>query len=275
MHHLPSISGTFRLNVETELVGLEGFAKAEGVEGAESKATRARFRGVVSTEHVDKDGDVILQDGIDWSLFKASGIITYGHPANGLNTIGEPVSLERTMVKGVPATVLAWDCYLTDRLGFAVYDKARALQKAGASRQFGLSVEGGIIDRDPEDESRVTRSIVSSVAVDPRARNGETTNELEALQKAMAAADPLASLLHKGDFGAAGYPSQGTPVQGMEIAALVPQSIQGAKDGPSAGHPYGLSDFDLAVAALLKRADGRGFPLHWSQGVSACEKLAG
>lgn len=228
-----------------------------------------RIRGIVSSESVDRDGEVVVQDGIDWGWFKSHGTITFGHPLSALNTIGEPLEIKSTDVGGTPATEMTGALWLDDKVGRAVWDKARVMAKS-SKRRLGFSIEGGVLARDPENPKRVVKSFVHSVAVDPAPRNNEAW--MEPLAAALSAS--VLGLLPDQLIARAemmGYPGQGEGAQGAGgIPKLAAQSMQGVPD--SAGRralANGMSDGDLLVARLLKRVK----TFSWAQGEAVIKDI--
>jgi hypothetical protein len=143
--------------------------------------THAAISGIVSSERRDEDGEIVLQDGIDWSYFKGNGKITYGHPATVANVIGEPLEVTpTTLPDGVKAHHMKGRLFLVDDLGARVAKKARTLHKSSESTRLGLSVEGHVVERDKADPKTIKRCKVITVAVDASPKNPDARMELAA-----------------------------------------------------------------------------------------------
>lgn len=141
----------------------------------------APISGIVSSERRDEDGEIVKQDGIDWSYFKSQGKITYGHPATNANVIGEPLEVAATKLDdGTPAHHMKGRLFLMDDLGSRVARKARVLQKSSDKTRLGLSVEGHVIERDKDDHKTINRCKVITVAVDASPKNPDARMELAA-----------------------------------------------------------------------------------------------
>lgn len=141
----------------------------------------ASINGIVSSERRDEDGEIVKQDGIDWSYFKSMGKLTYGHPATVANVIGEPTEVSpTTLPDGTPAHHMKGRLFLIDELGGKVAKKARAMKKSGARSRLGLSVEGHVIERDKADPKTINRCKVITVAVDANPKNHDAQMELAA-----------------------------------------------------------------------------------------------
>ena len=128
------------------------------------------IRGIASTEHRDKDREIIRQDGI---VFDDVCRLTLEHPSSVVNQVGEVLEHRRVLEKGLPATQIDGGLYLGDPDAYSakLYKAARMIAKSGGRAQFGFSVEGEITSRDPSDRSIITGCRVTSVAVTMGPRN--------------------------------------------------------------------------------------------------------
>jgi len=229
----------------------------EEVEKAGAKAKTGRIGGIASTEQQDADGEIVLQEGLDWDWFKSSGYFTYEHPMSVGNIVGEPTEIKTTEVNGVKATTVDGLIYLSDPVGKTVYGKALAMKKAGGKRKLGFSIEGQVVERDG---NTITKAKVYSVAISPRPKNNLTW--WEPLMRSVLGAS-------------AGYPTpQGAPNFSGNFSPLIPQSLQGNADGRLSSASFedtslrdrflkDLNVEDLEVTRVLKAMPG----LSWTQGI--------
>jgi hypothetical protein len=199
--------------------------EAEGVsKGGKGKPKLGRIVGIANSEAVDEDGDEIDQEGLSWDYFigkggpaTGSGLIIFEHPVGILNTVGYPTKVELVTVKSqitgkmVKATRVEADIYLEDKLGRAVFKKARVMQRAGGQRKLGFSIEGGVQRRQGK---KVLKARVKWLAITAAPRNHDSWWE-----------PMMRSMIAK---SAVGYPMQGMPSSGA-IAPLVAASLQGAR----------------------------------------------
>lgn len=141
-----------------DVVGLE-----KGSDGKE----RVRIRGVASTEHMDQDGDTIVQDGLDFSYFLKRGFFNDNHSKDTADVLGYPdkvyaVTVDDEDGKKVRATAV--EGYLLDTPeAQRIANLARALD--GTPRQLGFSVEGPPPVRDPRNPNRIVKAVVRNVAI--------------------------------------------------------------------------------------------------------------
>jgi hypothetical protein len=228
-----------------------------------------KISGLASTEHVDDDGETIVQRGINWSPFtKGGGFLTVEHPAGVLNVVGEPTGIELTEHDGMPATRFFGDVYLTDALGQATFRKAVNIQKAGGRHRLGTSIEGNADLRDPKNKKRVLESTVWSLAITSQPRNRKCRF------------DPIMASLAASTLGKVtqGEPSASGQNGAGELAPMVPQSLAGGtcsgncpaccgRSTVSKGAARFLADMeltDLAVARLLQQLP----QLTWAEGLA-------
>lgn len=188
----------FRFDVECEV-----FEKARPDGGA------GRYiGGFVSTDHIDRQGEILLQDGLDFSHFLAKGYFNDNHDPSTDSLVGYPTAAElRVLEKGhkgwyVEGELLEGDgTTRADRL----WKLAQSLKKSG-KRKLGFSVEGAIVERDGVNKNKVRKAIVREVAITRCPVNTETS--LDVLAKSLAVGTP------------AGEPGSAKPLQ--------VQSVEGA-----------------------------------------------
>lgn len=142
-----------------------------GLDGAEAPK-RWILKGFVSHEAVDADGQIVCQDGIDWSLFDQRGMLmTKGHPYDQSRIVGSAYLREPRTVDGVKGTWL--ECELNPELPLApgLWDMHRALCKGPSGRGLGFSVEGWAKEIRG---NLIVKSLVATVAIDALPKNPMT-----------------------------------------------------------------------------------------------------
>jgi hypothetical protein len=243
------------------------FVPFEIVEKAGSKdPLRGQIRGIATSEAVDADDEIILQDGLDWSYFKSRGLITYEHPLGALNIVGHPTRVISTKVNGLAATAIEGELYLEDPLGKQLWEKARTMKKAGGARSLGFSIEGKVLPGG-RDGKKIRKAKVHSVAISPVPKNPDSWWEplAASLSHAFRAGHSMREILAKAE--AAGYPAQGGAASGSGgVDKLATQSLQGRVDPKWL---KGLTNRDLAVLHILKELPTAS----WAQGESVFEAI--
>ena len=147
---------------------------------AEGPEDRRVIRGYASTCDQDRQGESLLQKGLDIQDFVNHGYFNYDHDnsiilgypyptcrvdSNGMWVKGE-------LFKGLPASDKIWDL-------------AVALKKGGAPRKLGFSVEGKVEKREG---SRILKARIYNVAITTNPVNTNCT--WDAVVKSFGAGNP-------------------------------------------------------------------------------------
>jgi hypothetical protein len=186
----------FRFDVEAELFEKKN-SKGE---------TETWIGGMCTTDHMDKEGETLLQEGLDFGPFLDGGYLNDNHDKKTGGAVGVPTHVElRELAGGHKGHYIEGKLYSNDRAK-EIKQLAEDLRRSGdPKRQLGFSVEGAILDRDPDDPKRVRRAVVREVAITRCPVNPHTS-----LQQ-------LAKSLNAGTAG--GEPGGMTP--------LAPESLEG------------------------------------------------
>jgi hypothetical protein len=170
---------------------------------AYEKSGELRIRGIVSTEHRDKEGEIVLQDGLDFSEFLEEGYFNDNH-SKGTGSgavLGYPSSIKKSVTRD------GKKCHIVDGLLYKKVPAAREIHALGCAmqedpakaRSLGFSLQGGIEDRSgprriakqQKDGSvvwvgdTVKKAVVRHVAITHCPVNPKT--QMEALTKALMA----------------------------------------------------------------------------------------
>lgn len=150
-----------------------------------------RIGGVVSTEALDKQKEVLVQEGLDFGPFLQSGWFNDNHSSSMTDVLGFPtdarlVKKGETLPNGKTAEATCWWAegrLLNTARGRETWELVEAME--GTPRSLCFSVEGGIESRDPKNPGRVTKGTVEHVAITHVPVNPGTY--LQAFAKALAA----------------------------------------------------------------------------------------
>jgi len=200
-----------------------------------SEESRAKIGGIISTETVDQQGDVILQDGMDFSYFLDKGYFNYEHKGGVEYIVGAPTKVERVNIDGRQATRVEGYLMTEKALAKNIMETAQAMQKAEINRKIGFSVEGQVLQRDPANHHIITKAKILNVAITSAPVNPEAHLEILARSlmnpKQMAQSiidchpeirnEEVMAELHK----SIGYQTPAQPSNAGELSALVPQSM--------------------------------------------------
>lgn len=139
-------------------VTAEVFMKADG-EGKER-----RIGGICTTDLIDRQDEVVLQEGLDFSPFLKSGWFNDNHDESTDSILGYPTKAElRTLPNGVRGWYVEGYLLKGSEKAERIWDLANALQKT--DRRLGFSVEGKILERDENSPNIVKKAIVTEVAI--------------------------------------------------------------------------------------------------------------
>lgn len=133
-----------------------------------------RVQGIASTDKKDTDEEILEPIGFDLSYFKKSGFINYNHQAKNDPSaiIGEPEDSTKITKDG--RFFVSAKLYPKSKRAREVYELAETLKSNDSSRSLGWSIEGKVLERDPFDEKRVKRALITGVAITPTPKNPGT-----------------------------------------------------------------------------------------------------
>lgn len=217
----------------------ETFEKAGAGNGRER-----RIGGIVSTDHLDKQHEVLLQEGLDFSPFLKSGYFNDNHSKNTGEAVGYPEIAElRTLPNGRKGWYV--EGYLLKGHGPAdnIWSMATALERSGAPRRLGFSVEGQILERDPSNPRTVRKAIVREVAITRCPVNDNT--QLSILAKSL-------SVGHAGSGGNSGVPGAAGPLSQESLEGGKNPRVS-AKDEDDEDKPKKKMKKSEAIAFLMTR----------------------
>lgn len=206
------------------------FEKADAPAGQ-----RRRIAGIVSTDHLDQQGERLIQEGLDFGPFMSKGYFNDNHLREAGKGVGVPQRAELVTLKDGKK---GWyvEGVLLEGHGPSdeIWSMAKALERSGTNRRLGYSVEGAIVERDPENPSTVRKAIVREVAVTRCPVNDHTG--LAVLAKSLSAGHAVSA--------PAATPGEGFPLR--------TESLEGAANPrPTAKKKRRLKKSD-AVELLLK-----------------------
>lgn len=196
----------FQFEIEAEL-----FEKKN-----ERGETEAWIGGLCTTDHIDSEGERVLQDGLDFRPFLDHGYFNDNHGRDTGAAVGEPVKAElRTLKDGHKGWYVEGKLFDNSRAQ-GIRELASSLERSQTGRKLGFSVEGAILDRDPQNPTTVRRAVVREVAITRCPVNRHTS--LQTLAKSLSAGTGPAPV--------------GVPVTGEGGAAvLAPESLEGVSSG--------------------------------------------
>lgn len=167
-----------------------------------------RIGGIVSTDHLDRQDEILLQDGLDFEPFLKAGWFNDNHDSSTDSVIGYP---EKAELRSLPDGRKGWyvEGYLLKGSERAdrIWNLANALQKT--DRRLGFSVEGSIVERDPSNPKTVRKAVVREVAITKCPVN--TNTSLAVLAKSLSAGG---SVTNPGTAPGNGFPLRTESLEG-------------------------------------------------------------
>jgi len=147
----------FKFFVEADV----DFVKSDSSEG------RRVIRGYASTNTNDRQGESLVQKGLDIAEFVTNGWLNYDHDNSiilGYPTVNTHIDdkglwVEGELLKGVPMADKLWDL-------------AVALKKSNAPRKLGFSVEGKVLERKG---NSILKAKIYNCALTPNPVNTDAT----------------------------------------------------------------------------------------------------
>jgi hypothetical protein len=158
------IYDNFKLFTELDIV------KAESKGSKQEDSDRYKnmiFSGVASDRSKDAEEESLDPNGFIYDRFLKSGLFNLDHlpsrsPVNKSKYwIGEPIEAHvkdgKFFVKGK-----LWEKSPEAR---AFWDKALEMKESGSTRKPGMSVEGKALERDPKNPAKITKALITNVAL--------------------------------------------------------------------------------------------------------------
>ncbi len=129
-----------------------------------------KVAGLASTSSVDRQGEIIIPGGIDATpIAKGKGFFNWDHDNSPENTVGVLDSYR----KSEQGMYVEGRLFKNHTRAKAIYEIMTSLNKGDAGR-VGMSVEGKIIERDPNNPSIIRRCLIKNVALTMSPVNQDT-----------------------------------------------------------------------------------------------------
>jgi hypothetical protein len=169
-------------------IPIDFFEKADAEPGKQH-----RIGGIVTTDNPDRQGEIILQQGLDFSDFLKYGWYNDNHTKETDGILGYPELVRsfhkgETLPSGKPATANGhWaEGYLLDtERAKKIWELGKALAKT--NRRLGFSVEGGITKRTGPLRKTIAQAKVRNIAITNCPVNADS--QLDILAKSLLAVE--------------------------------------------------------------------------------------
>ena len=144
----------------------------------------------MSTDHIDRQGEQLLQEGLHFEPFLKGGWFNDNHDRSTDALVGYPDLCElRELPNGGKGYYVEGYLLKGHKRADALWDIAQALQKS--DRRLGFSVEGHIEERDSENPKVVRKAKVREVAITRCPVN--TNTGLDVLAKSLSAGNAVSN----------------------------------------------------------------------------------
>lgn len=210
---------------------------------SEEDKKQRRIRGFVTTEHPDREGEIVLQRGLDFSEFLAHGYFNDNHNQSTGAALGWPVSVtSRPTPDGKKGHFVEGYLVRGYKPADDIWKLALALQNTpGCNRRLGFSVEGKILDRGKQGGTpTVAKAKVRNVAITNQPVNPYTG--MEALTKALTAGSAIES---PGAVSGSGFALRTESLEGQSYRLTEEEAIRYLMNK---GYSRNVSDRILSLA---------------------------
>lgn len=143
-----------------------------------AKDDKVYIEGVISSEKTDASGEIIKQDGLDFSYLMSSGYLNYEHRSGVENILGEALKIVPSEKEGLKATVMKGMLYKKKKIVKDILETIDAMKDAGSNRKLGFSVEGRVMARDPRNPKIITKAKVLNVSITANPCNTDADFEI-------------------------------------------------------------------------------------------------
>lgn len=134
-----------------------------------------KIEGIATTEHEDSHGEIIKQDGLDFSYCLKSGCLNYDHKNEPKYILGAPTEVNRVVHNGKPATAVKGILYSQKQIVKDLVENFKVMKDAGGVRKLGFSIEGQVLSRDKKNPNIITRAKVLNISLTHNPANTEAT----------------------------------------------------------------------------------------------------
>ena len=212
------MNAAFRPNFQFDF-DVDVFEKSSAGTGKER-----RIGGYVSTEDMDQQGEVLIQEGLDFTHFLSKGWFNDNHSRDTTGIVGYPEMAEMRERDGKKGWYVEGYLLKGTEKADQIWELANALQKSG--RRLGYSVEGKIHERQGGGKV-VARALVKNVAITNCPVNDKTN--LEVLAKSLTAFEKAMGM-GTGGVGIAGGINHGDAATGYGAGqVLVAESLDSGR----------------------------------------------
>lgn len=136
-----------------------------------------KIKGIASTPEEDSEGETLLPIGFDLGRFLSIGLLNWNHMGknDASKIVGEP-----TVAKITPKGELYVEgvLYNGHPLAESIWQLGETFENNNSKRRLGFSIEGRATERDPINPKRITKALLTGLAITPTPVNMSTFVDL-------------------------------------------------------------------------------------------------
>lgn len=154
------------------------------------------LEGIASTDSEDRQGEILLPEGFEFSTLQNFGFVNWHHQAdkNPAAIIGEPIECKLTDTNEFFIKAML---YPESEMAQNAYKLAGVLNNNSKTRRLGWSIEGKALKRDPGNKKRILKARITGVALTYMPINADT---FATVVKAMQGDDDIYSGIDEEDL---------------------------------------------------------------------------
>ena len=188
------------------------------IEFVKSDDGKRIVRGFATTEHQDREGETVLQDGLDFTDLMKWGWFNDNHGKSASDKIGYPTRLEpKTYPDGRKGHYIEGELLRDYRPADRIWELGEALRKQAAPRQLGFSIEGTIDER-RDNGKTIAKARVRNIAITADPINPYANVDM--VVKALLAGGDVAS---PGAMQGSGFPLRPESLEGSQTNLAGPK----------------------------------------------------
>lgn len=139
--------------------------------GADSSDDKRWIQGIASTDNLDLQGEIVDQDGIDFSYFLKYGYFNNDHKPGFENKVGQPTECKVTpkglWVKGF--------LLKKHQVAESIWELLTSLKESNSSRKVGFSIQGKVLRRNG---NKIAKCWIQDIAITASPVNPTTWAEV-------------------------------------------------------------------------------------------------
>ncbi len=215
-------SDTFEFFVPAQIIEIVKGGKKPDARG--DKTTKRWIQGVASTDARDLQGEVVDQNGIDFSYFLKYGYFNNDHKPGFKNKVGQPTEA-RVTKNGLWVKGFLFDNH---EVADEIWELMHALDSTQADRRLGFSIQGKVKRRQG---NKIAECWIQDIAVTPAPVNTTTWAEIAKSLSAQkwdlsGSTDGVDKAMGPPDGGEQSITTQNVPVRGAH-SVLGVESLEG------------------------------------------------